>query len=483
MNKYVLQLILTVVLSAVCLASRAQDHIYTLEECIQIAYEKNLTIQRSKVDLQISEVNKNQKQFERLPNVNLGANYGMNWGRSIDPTTNTFITQRNSFSRLNGGSTLTVFNGMQISNSIKQAHINHEAASTDVEKAKNDVGLNLATLYLNVLFNKELVENARYQLNSTNRQLDQTKTLVEAGALPMTNLLDLQAQVASNEVSVINAENNHTLSTLRLKQSLMIPSNAPFEIEIPSLEVQPGETELMTPEQIYQIAEATMPEVKSAHLRVEEADLQQKIAKGAYAPTLSLSAGFSTNYSSFTDQPRNIYDGTTTSTRQIGYVSATRAPVFADITQPNIVDTEPGFPIGEQFKENINKSIGIDLSIPVFNRFRTKASVQRSQLSKYRAEIASLEVKNQLRQTIETAYSDMKAASKAYRASQKQVEALDETFRVIENQFNIGAANSVDYQLANNKLYMAKSDLLRAKYDFIFKQKIVDFYLGKPISF
>ncbi|MEO9805950.1 MAG: TolC family protein [Reichenbachiella sp.] len=461
----------------------AQDYKYSLEECIRIAFEKNLTIQRSQLDLKVSEVTKNQTKFERLPNFNVSANYGANWGRSIDPTTNTFITQQNNSSNINGQSNLTVFNGMQTNNSIKQANVNYAATEADLEKAKNDVGLNVATLYLNVIFNQELLANAQYQLNSTNQQLDRTKKLVDAGALPITNLLDLQAQAASNEVNVINAENSYNLAILNLKQSLLIPAGDRFEIEIPEIDLQVGETALMNPSQIYSTAEAIMPEIKSAQLRIEEADLNYRISKGAYSPTFTVSAGFNTNYSSFADQDRNIFDGTTIMTQQVGYVSTTGDAVLSDVTIPNVVDTRSGFPIGEQFRENISKSLGFNLSIPVFNRFRTRAEVQRSMLSKYRAEVSSQEVKNQLRQNIESAYNDMMAASKTHAANQKQVEALEEAFRVTENQFNLGSANFVDYQVANNNLYMAKSDLVRAKYDFIFKQKILDFYLGKPITF
>lgn len=461
----------------------AQDYKYSLEECIRIAFEKNLTIQRSQLDLKVSEVTKNQTKFERLPNFNMSANYGANWGRSIDPTTNTFITQQNNSSNINGQSNLTVFNGMQTNNSIKQANVNYAATEADLEKAKNDVGLNVATLYLNVIFNQELLANAQYQLNSTNQQLDRTKKLVDAGALPITNLLDLQAQAASNEVNVINAENSYNLAILNLKQSLLIPAGDRFEIEIPEIDLQVGETALMNPSQIYSTAEAIMPEIKSAQLRIEEADLNYRISKGAYSPTFTVSAGFNTNYSSFADQDRNIFDGTTIMTQQVGYVSTTGDAVLSDVTIPNVVDTRSGFPIGEQFRENISKSLGFNLSIPVFNRFRTRAEVQRSMLSKYRAEVSSQEVKNQLRQNIESAYNDMMAASKTHAANQKQVEALEEAFRVTENQFNLGSANFVDYQVANNNLYMAKSDLVRAKYDFIFKQKILDFYLGKPITF
>ena len=479
-TQFILLLILAFSPTGFC---QAQDHTYSLEECINIAFEKNLTIQRSQLDLKVSEVTKNQTKLERLPDFNMGANYGINWGRSLDQTNYTYVTERNNTSNFNGRSNLTVFNGMQINNSIKQSEVNYAASEAELEKAKNDVGLNVANLYLNVIFNMELLANAEYQLNSTNQQLDRTKKMVDAGALPVTNLLDLQAQSATNEVSVINSENNYNFSILNLKQALLIPAADPFEIDIPELELSPDETALMTPDEIYQTAEAVMPEVRSAQLRIEEADLNYKISKGAYSPTLSVSAGFNTNYSSFADNERQVFDGTSLQTFPIGIVQSTGQTVVTTTERPNVIDTKPDYRLGDQFQDNISKNIAFNLSIPVFNKLRTRADVQRSMLNKYRAEITSQEVRNQLRQNIETAYNDMMAASKTHSANQRQVEALEEAFRVTENQFNLGSVNFVDYQVATNNLFMAKSDLVRAKFDFIFKQKILDFYLGKPITF
>ncbi|MEP2025359.1 MAG: TolC family protein [Reichenbachiella sp.] len=461
---------------------QAQDHIYSLEECINMAYEKNLTIQRSELDLKVSEISKNQSKLERLPDFNMGANFTNNWGRSIDPTTNSFITQQNNSSNINGRSNLTVFNGMQIHNGIKQANVNYAASKAELESTKNDVVLMVASTYLNIIFNKELLSNANYQLNTSNQQLERTKKLVDAGALPVTNLLDLQAQSASNEVNVINAENSYNLSILDLKQALLIPAEDPFEIEVPELDLQPEEVDVLTPNQIYQTAESIMPEVKSADLRIEEADLNYKISKAAYSPVLTVSAGFNSNYSSYLrDQEQIIYDENLLSPAPIGYVGADRTNIVnRDVPTP--IGTEPGIGVGEQFKENISKYVGVNLSIPIFNKMRTRSDVQRSMLTKQRAEVTSVEVKNQLRQNIETAYNDMKAASKLHAANQRQVEALEEAFRVIENQYNLGAVNFVDYQVANNNLYMAKSDLVRTKFDYVLRQVILDFYLGKPIT-
>jgi len=469
---------------AVHFSAYSQDNVYSLDECIKIAFENNLNVQRSKLDQQNSEINLSQAKMSRLPDLNLGASYGSNWGRSIDPTTNTFLTRKINAAGLSGQSNVTLYSGFQITNSIKQSIIDLEAGRQDLEKTKNDVTLSVANLYLNVIFNEELQSNAEVQLNSTNEQLDRTSKLVDAGALPVTNLLDLQAQQATNELNLINAENNYNLAILQLKQALLISANDPFEIEVPEIDVESLDLVTFDPGEVYKLAEKNQPEINSAELRIRSAEMGMKISKSAYYPTLSFRGSFSTNYSGAANRARSFYDGSTIIDTPIGFLeSDPNELVLAPIEYPNEVSTDPDFTMSEQFNENLSKYLGLSLSIPVFNKWRTKSSVQRSILTRKMAEINAAEVKYSLRQTIETAYNNFSSASKSYSASQKQVKALEESFRVIESQYNLGAVNFVDYQVSVNNLFMARSDLLRAKYDYIFKSKVLDFYMGKPLSF
>lgn len=467
--------------------SNAQDHAYSLQECVNIALENNLTIQRSRLDLKTSEINLTQSKMNRYPNLNLSSSYGSNWGRSIDLTTNQFVTEKINSSSFGGQSSVTLFSGFQLSKAVKQSQSDLEVANYNLEDAKNNVSLSVITLYLNVVFNKELVGNANFQLNSTNEQLQRTTKLVDAGSLPITNLLDLQAQLASNEVNLINAENNYNLALLQLKQALLIPAGDKFEIEVPKVEVANIDAIDTDPGEIYKTAESNQPQIKSANLRIKSAELGYEISKGAYLPSLSLNGSFGTNYSSRANVARPILgDGTNIVADEIGYFEVSpnnRTPVFNDIEVPVISEIDPDYTLTEQFDDNFRRSLSLNLSIPVFNNWRTRSDVQRNILNKQRAEINARETKNQLRQTIETSYNDLMAASKSYNASEKQVKALEESYRIIENQYNLGAINFVDFQVSANNLFIAKSDLVRAKYDYIFKRKVLDFYLGKPLSF
>ncbi|MBV6645118.1 MAG: TolC family protein [Cyclobacteriaceae bacterium] len=455
----------------------AQVRVLDLQECVNIAIENNITIKRSRLNKQGAAINLKESKAQRYPDLNLRGGYGYNWGRSIDPTTNQFITQQITTSNFGGSSNITLFSGLQIANSIEQRKLDLEVADYDLQKAENDVSLNIITFYLNVIFNKELLENARYQLQSSQNQLDRTQKLVASGALPITNELELISQAASNEVNVINAQNNLDLAMLSLKQAMLIPASENIEILIPDVEVAPGSLDA-TSQEIFDDAMTTQPEIKSADKNVESATLGVRVAAGAQYPTLSLSGGFSTNYSD-AFETRFVPTGNEVQIPSNSLQTASGEAIL--VTTDEVIQESVGF--GTQYDENLSQSLGINLNIPIFNGLRTSSNIQRSKINLQQAEITAQEQRNLLRQQIESSYTDALAASKTFQASGRQVEALQETFRAIENQYNLGAANFTDYQVASNNLFQAKSDLVRAKYDFIFKQKILDFYQGKPLSF
>lgn len=453
----------------------------TLEECINIASENSLNIRRAQLNLEGNKVNLMQSRASQLPNANLNWNYGFNWGRSIDPTTNQFIQQRINSSGVSGNSSVTLFNGLQQYNTVLQNRSFISASEADLSRAVNDVSLNVVTFYLSVIFNQELVENAKFQLESSNRQLERTKILVSSGAQPVTRELELVSQVASNEVSLINAENSLDLAMLNLKQVMLIPANQQIEVVIPTITLVEEPNMDVASQQIYEEAEKIQPEIQSADLNVEAATLGVKVAEGAASPTVSLGGGFNTNYSNAFDQ-RFIPDGTViTQTSNTDLTTASGEAIFENATIPGGRLDEFGY--GNQLDANLSWNVGLGVAIPIFNGLRTKSNVQRSKIQLQQAEINAVEQRNFLRQQIESAYTDALAASKTYSASTRQVEALEETFRSIENQYNLGASNFTDYQVASNNLFQAKSDLVRAKYDFVFKKKILDFYQGKPLSF
>ena len=459
----------------------------SLQECISIALENNLTVKRSTLNAELSKISLLESQASRLPSLNFGANYGNNWGRSIDPTTNSFIAQQIKTSGLSGNSSLNLFAGGQIHFSIKQSQLNLFAAQYDLESTNDNIAMNIANFYLNIIFNQELLENALLQLKSTQQQLNRTQRLVAVGSLPRTSEMALISQLAGNQVTLVNAENNLALAILNLKQAMLIPASEDIEIVIPDIDVDQLSAKNQTIQEIYDLAVGERPEIKSAYMRVESANLGLKISKGAYYPSLQLNANVFTNYSDFADQERILYDNATPVIQEvpIGFYiddSMLEVPVYSRITSGTIIGTE-SFNRSKQWRENFSQVLSFNLSIPIFNNLRTSSNIQRAKIQMQQSEIQVKEQKNQLRQAIELAFNDTQSSQKSFLASKKQVEALEETLRIIESQYNLGAANYTEYQIASNNLFAAKSDLARSKFDYIFKQKILDFYQNRPLTF
>jgi len=475
-------LFLAMLLPFLSFSQQNQDTIWTLEECISYALGENLAIKRSELAVRDYEIQTTQSKADLFPNFNLGGRYSNLWGRSIDPTTNLFSSQRIQSGGVQASSSVMIYGGSQLRNTIKRNKLDLEASVYDLETAKNDVMLNVTLAFLNIILNVELLENATYQLQTTQAQLENTKKQVEVGALPISRELDLVAQVESNGVNVINAENELRIAKLRLKQYLLIPANYPFEIDIPELDVDQMDPVLVPVDEVFRTAENIMPEVKSADLGVKSSEINVKIARGGLDPRLLASGDMYTNYSSARDE--RVLDGeTTTRTVPIGYVVVpdpfnVELPVFTDIEVP---PTEK-YTVATQFKDNWSYSVGLTMSIPIFNGLSSRAFFQRAKINATQAEILSKEVRLNLRQTIEIAYNEALAASKTYNASLKQVTSLEESFRAAEKSYNLGAMNVYDYQIASNNLFSARSDLLRAKYNYLFTVKVLDFYLGKPLS-
>jgi outer membrane protein len=469
----------------------AQDDVWTLKECIDYALENNLNLKRSKLNLEESKVSLKQSKYDLLPNLNASSSYGYNWGRSIDPTSNQFITQRINFTSLNASSGITLFNGGRLTNIIRQNDHQVDAAQYDVEAAKNNLMFNIISLYTNVIFNQELVENARKQLASTEQQLLRVAKQVAAGALPGADLLEFEAQHASNELTLINQQNALELSLLQLKQALQLPASADLQVVAPeeiTIDLMAEPVLEYRPEEIYQQSQGTLPEIISARKRIESAELGVKVAKGNLYPRLNASTGLSSNYSDRISE-RFIPDGSQKpvldeNNEQVAvpvpYTTANGEQIFQLVYEPGGVYEDFGFV--KQLEENLSKFISVGISIPVFNGWSVRAGIQRAIINQELAEINLQETKNIVRQDIERAYNDVVAAGKSYVAARKQVEAREEAFRMTEKRFELGATTYIEYQLSENQLFQARSDMLRAKYDYIFKRKLLDFYLDNPLD-
>jgi outer membrane protein len=463
-------------------SSGSADNVWTLKECIDYAMFNNLNIKRSTYNVESSELDKKQAKWAMAPTLNGGVSYGWNWGRSLNPVTYDFTTQQLNSLNPFVSSSVTLFNGLRIQNNIKQYDRGYEAAEKDLEKTENDVRLNIALLYINVIFNKEQLDNAKYLLGSSQTQLERVRKQVEAGALPRSEELNLDAQVATNEVNVVNQENALNLSLLQLKQALQLPAATPLDVELMQIEVEDVVLD-QSREEIFDVAKASMPEVQSAKLKVESASYAVKAAKGSLLPRLTMNGSINSNYSSASDRIRQIPTGSfENDIRQIGYVEGTNQPVMTVIQVPTY-DVINGYGYRDQLQDNLYRSVGLNLSVPILNGMQSRYGYQRAVINRELARISAVETENTLRQNVETAFNNAVAASKTYNSSLRQVQAREEAFRMMEQRIAAGAANSFEFQVSQNDLFRAKTDMTRAKYDFIFRKKVLDFYQGKPLEY
>ncbi|HEY8510979.1 MAG TPA: TolC family protein [Cyclobacteriaceae bacterium] len=483
----------TLILSLICTLAFSQlaaqtdtipgTRVWTLRECVDYALQSSLAVKRSELDVEVSRIDYNLAKWSMIPSLNGSASYGFNWGRSINPVTNLFTTQEIRSNQLAAQSSVTLFNGLRIQNEIKQNRYNYDASQADLENVRNDVIINVVTLYVNVIFNKELLDNARLQLSSSQAQLQRTRVQVELGALPMSDQLNLEAEVASNELNVVNQENALALSILQLKQAMQLPATAELDVEVPELGVEDLMLDV-TREEVFQSALRVMPEIRAADLRVESWEHGIKAARGNLYPRLSLFGSVTTNYSSASDGPHFVPSGAdpVPVVQEIGYVEGTGQRVLTNSFEtPGTMEESYGR--RQQFEDNLFRSLNFSLQIPVFNGMQARSAYQRSVIARNQAELNRADVRNVLRQEVETAYNDAIAAQKTYQSALQQVAAREEAFRSIQARYSSGASNYFEYQLAESQLFQARSDLSRAKYNFIFRKKILDFYQNKPVDF
>ena len=455
-----------------------------LQQCIEIALENNLQLKRSILNYEIQKVGHIQSKLQQTPSLNLFSNYGNNWGRSVDPTTNTFLSTTSNFSGIGASSNVTLFSGFSVRNSIKQSKSLLEKSVFDLENTKNNVMLSVVSQYLSIMLVMDRLENARYQYQSTREQLSRTIKLVEAGSISLTNKLNLEAQLAGDELAVIQQENGYRFAILQLKQILLLENNIDINIERPVVELNPSTVVDSNPNEIYDVAISVLPEIKSAEKSAESSLYNLKISRGGRYPTISASSSFNSNYSSYANRQRDFYDGFSMQPTTIGYLTSNPLETVSSMSLvPNVVGSDKDFTVLEQWKDYLSKSLSFSISIPIFNRYTTSGNIKRAKLNKELSDINLIEAKNQIRQTIETSYNDALSASKSYSATVKQVRALEESFRIIQSQYDLGSINFTEYQISNNNLVRAKNDMLSSKYDYIFKLKVLDFYQGKELTF
>jgi len=429
---------------------------WSLEQCIKYAFDNNILIKQQQLNVKSREGDLFQSKIGLLPSLNASLSHNFNFGLATNVETNQKEAQNSQSTGVRLYSSMDLFKGLQNYNAIKQSQFDLLATTSDVEKVKNNIALSIASAYLQILYSEELVSSSNKQLELSKLQVEKTTIQVKAGSLAEGSLLEIEAQKASDELTLVNAQNQLDIAYLTLTQLLDIKTTEGFKVQKPNLDSYEIKLLDLSPNGVYETSVQTMPQITSANYRVSSAERGLKIAKGGMSPQLSLTASYSSGAQFyFTD----VYY----------YKSGVKTLFVED-------------PFMTQIRNNASKSIGFDLTFPIFNGWKVRNNISKAKISLDNAQLSLANEKNVLFKDIQQAYTDALAAQKKYNATQKNLAALNEAFRYSEQKFNIGMVTSVEYTTAKTKLSKAETDLLQAKYELIFKTKILEFYKGIPLS-
>lgn len=466
MRKYALFLFVLLV----SFSSNSQN-IWSLDDCIDYALANNLSVKQQALQKSSTETGTLEAKGNFMPSVNGYASHSYNFGQRVDPFTNEFANSRVQSNNLNLSVDWTIFNGFRNLNTLKKSQLDLSASEMDLLNTQYEIVFSVATSYLQILFDMEQLKTAMALRDVTQQQVEQTRKRVAGGIAPKGDLLSIEAQLATEELGVIRAENNLKLSYLALKQTLMLSAETDLEIEAPENYdaerlILPGSSE-----QVVQEAYSFYPSIRAQQDRLLSAQKSVSIAKSFYIPSLSFSGSLGTGYSGSQTIP--VGEGVPVE-YPVGYVGSTGDIVYSQ-TLDYTYETKPW---GDQFKDNFNQNLGFSLYIPIFNKFTNSINVQRAKINTELAQ-NSLDLEEQrIRQSIEKAYLDAVAAMKSYEATKKSVSALQTSFDYAQERFDVGIITAFDFNQNKNGLNQAESDLIRAKYDYIFRLTILDFYRG-----
>jgi outer membrane protein len=455
-----------------------QVKVYTFKECMDRAVEYNITLSQERLNNESDQIILRQSQYSRTPTLNLSGTQGFSTGRIVDPFSNQFVNQSIKSNNFSLSGSVVLFNGFQNVNTIKQNRIMYEAGKMDVEMVKNNVIINLASSYLSVLLAYEQVDIAHNQVNVTEAQVARTQELVNSGKVAELDLFKISAQVETDRLNLVTAENQVVLSKLSLAQIMNISASDSFEVEKIPIDVAPQYL-IMKTEEIYNTAADIQPVVRSAALLKSSSEVGLKVSRGAFMPRLTLNGNITTGYSS----ARTLNFNTTgLQTQTIGYLQNDPSQLVLGAV-PYSTTTRDKYPFGRQLNDNIGGSAVFSLVVPILNGRQTRSNIERSKLNIRSAELNEQSVKVKLRNDIEQVHADMKAAYKKYEAALRQSDALDKSYTGTELRYSLGMTNPTDLIIEKNNFVRGQSTLLQAKYEYLFNAKVLDLYVGKEITF
>ncbi|WP_310595324.1 TolC family protein [Flavobacterium sp.] len=435
------------------LVSQAQSKKWTLEECVKYALENNISIKQSELDTQTAEIDKRGALGKFLPSLNTSASHSWNIGLNQDITTGLLRNQTTQFTSAGANVGIDIYKGLQNQNNLRKANLAIVASKYQLVKMQEDIALNVANAFLQVLFNKENLKVKQEQLAINEKQLARSTELVNAGSIPRGDLLDIKANLALNRQNVVTAENTLLISKLSLSQLLQLKEFEGFDLIDGTVAKDENNIMSQTPAAIFEKAIESKTDLKIARTNLEIAQKNLAIAKGAFQPTLQGFYGFNSRVS------------------------------YADVASISggVLVAVPANPFWTQFDTNKGQSFGAQLSIPVFNGFTVRNNVERSKVTLEKSKNTLAQQELDLQRSVYLAFTDAKGALNASESAIASLESRQEAYNYAKEKFAVGLMNSFDFNQAQTLFVNAQSEVLRTKYDYIFKIKILEFYFGIPI--
>ncbi len=468
--------LLTLLTCIVAIAASAQNGSkWDLRKLVDYAMKNNISVKQAEVQARITALQYKQAKLNQYPTANFGTGAGLQFGRSVDPTTNQFTTSELLYQNysLQGGA--QIYNWGRIKHNIAASQFSALAGLADVEKAANDVALNVCVYYLQALSANEQININSIQIQQTLAQLSDTKKRVDAGALPELNSVELEAQLASDSSNYINSKTSFEQSLLSLKGLLNIDAAASFEIATPSVDKIPLESILdMQPEIVYQLALNNQPQQKGDSLRIEAGKKNVLASRAQLYPTISGNYSLSSTYN-------NKALEVTSSSQFIApigkvNVGGTDYNVFSNT--PFTSYTYGNTPYTSQLNQNFQQAVGINIAVPIFNNGQRRIAYEQSKLNLQSYQIARDQSNQKLKLDIYTAYTNATNAMQKFTASQKQVDAAQKAYDFSKKRYDVGLLSTLDLITNQNKLLSAKTQQLSNQFDYVFRMKLLEFYKG-----
>jgi len=463
-----------VLLMASAFKSGAQT-VITLQKAVQLTLDNNLQIKQAQFNEAIDNENLQQAKYNRLPNLTAGPSASFNFGRSVDPSTNQFVNQ--SIFGLNGSvnSQVLLFQGGLLKNEILENKLLLDVDKSSTAKVKNDLTLSVITTYLQVLTNQDLVRAAQQQIDIANLTLDRAQKTFDVGNSTLADLAQAKATVSTSQLNLTTAQNQLDISVLTLKQFMEIDPTTQISVEKPDISKLTDVKTQYDAQAVYNSAVSVNPDVHLAELQKEAAAQNIVVAKSNYYPSVGLFGSFGSNFSNARKLSSVIATG---GFDNIGFVSGTNTAVVT----PDFRQVISPYPFTNQISDNFNQAVGISLQIPIFGRYATRTAVRKAKINYQISELTAQLAKNNLNKTIAQAVLDVRAADKKYASAQQTFQSNKEAYNVTQQRYTVGLVNSLDYNTSLTNMNKSEFDMIEARYELIFRSKVIDYYLGNPIT-